>query len=123
MRSRSSASFLRAFNEFSAVLPYMRVNRGEREKVTGEKITGFPRFSGESRVARVHLNPASGEIHSKESRDMEAITGVFETRAAAEQAYQKLHKSGIPADKITLLTPGSADQIGKELKQVPIEST
>jgi len=54
---------------------------------------------------------------------MEAITGVFETRTAAERAYEQLHKAGIPADKITLLTPGSADQVSKELKEVPTEST
>ena len=54
---------------------------------------------------------------------MEAITGVFETRAGAEHALQSLHQAGIPLDKLTLLTPGSADQIGKEIQTVPTDST
>ena len=54
---------------------------------------------------------------------MEAVTGVFRTRAAAEQAIQQVHRAGIPADKTTLLTPGSADQIGKEIQTVPTDST
>ena len=37
IRSRSSASFFRAFNEFSAVLVYTRVNAGDGEKVTGRE--------------------------------------------------------------------------------------
>ncbi len=54
---------------------------------------------------------------------MEAVTGVFKTRAAAEQALQRVHQAGIPADKTTLLTPGSADQINKEIEAVPVDST
>ena len=54
---------------------------------------------------------------------MEAITGVFETRSGAEHALQSLHQAGIPSDKLTLLTPGSADQIGKEIQSVPTDST
>ncbi|HEV2401780.1 MAG TPA: hypothetical protein VGS27_32900 [Candidatus Sulfotelmatobacter sp.] len=54
---------------------------------------------------------------------MEAVTGVFATRPAAEHALQQLHQAGIPSEKVTLLTPGSADQIGKEMQQVPTEST
>jgi len=54
---------------------------------------------------------------------MEAVTGVFATRAAAEEALQQLHRAGIPADKITLLTPGSADKIGKEIQSVPTDAT
>ncbi len=53
---------------------------------------------------------------------MEAITGVFATRPAAEHALQEVHKAGIPSDKITLLTPGSADQIEKEVQSVPTEA-
>src|SRR5271166_250291 len=54
---------------------------------------------------------------------MEAITGVFGTRDAAERALQKVHQAGIPSDKLTLLTPGSADQIGKEIQTVPTDTT
>lgn len=53
---------------------------------------------------------------------MEAITGVFATRPAAEHALQEVHKAGIPSDKITLLTPGSTDQIQKEVQAVPTEA-
>lgn len=53
---------------------------------------------------------------------MEAITGVFATRPAAEHALQEVHKAGIPSDRITLLTPGSTDQIQKEVQAVPTEA-
>src|SRR6516162_186123 len=53
---------------------------------------------------------------------MEAITGVFTTREAAEAAFQKLTNAGIPADRITLLTPGSADHIAKEVQSVPVDT-
>ena len=42
---------------------------------------------------------------------MEAISGVFKTRSRGENAVNEALKAGIPADKITLLTPGSVDQI------------
>jgi len=54
---------------------------------------------------------------------MEAVTGIFETRSAAERAVQQVRARGIPADKIALLTPGSADQIKKEVEAVPIDTT
>jgi hypothetical protein len=55
---------------------------------------------------------------------MEAVTGVFETRSAAEQALNDVHNSaGIPSDKITLLTPGTVDHIDKEVQSVPTDST
>jgi hypothetical protein len=54
---------------------------------------------------------------------MEAITGVFATRPAAEHAFQEVHKAGIPSNKITLLTPGSADQVQKEVQTVPTDTT
>ncbi len=54
---------------------------------------------------------------------MEAVTGVFTTREAAERALQAIHKAGIPVDKATLLTPGSADKINKEIEAVPTDST
>jgi len=54
---------------------------------------------------------------------MEATTGVFQTRSAAERAFQQVHLAGIPTDKITLLTPGSADKVAKEVETIPIDAT
>lgn len=53
---------------------------------------------------------------------MEAITGVFDTRAAAEHALQGLHQAGVPSDRLTLLTPGSADHVGQEMRTVPVDA-
>jgi hypothetical protein len=53
---------------------------------------------------------------------MEAISGVFKTRAAAERTVQDASQAGIPSDKITLLTPGSMEQIEKEMPAVPTDS-
>jgi len=54
---------------------------------------------------------------------MEAITGVFKTRSDAERAVNEAYSAGIAADKITLLTPGSVEQIDKEMRSVPTEAT
>lgn len=54
---------------------------------------------------------------------MEAITGVFETRAAAEHALNAVHQAGIPSEKITLLIPGTVDQVEKEMRSVPADAT
>jgi hypothetical protein len=54
---------------------------------------------------------------------MESVTGVFDTRAAAEHAYEQLKQAGIPSDKVTVLTPGSQDHMDKEIETVPTEST
>ncbi len=54
---------------------------------------------------------------------MEAISGVFKTRTRAEGAVKEASKAGIPDDRITLLTPGSVDQINKEIQAVPTDST
>lgn len=54
---------------------------------------------------------------------MESVTGVFSTRAAAEQAYEKVRQSGVHADKIALLTPGSNEQIDREIQSVPKDAT
>jgi len=54
---------------------------------------------------------------------MEAITGVFQTRPEAERALRELHNAGIPADRVTLLLPGSVDQVEKEVQAVPTDST
>ena len=53
---------------------------------------------------------------------MEAVTGVFATRSAAEHAFQQIHAEGIPTEKITLLTPGSADKVDKEVEAVPTDA-
>lgn len=53
---------------------------------------------------------------------MEAVTGVFATCAAAESALQKVHSAGVPLDKLTLLTPGSANQVAKEAEAVPVDA-
>jgi hypothetical protein len=53
---------------------------------------------------------------------MEAITGVFKTRSEAERALNEAYAAGFAADKITLLTPGTAEQIDKEIRSVPIDA-
>jgi len=53
---------------------------------------------------------------------MEAISGVFNTRAAAERAMQDASSAGIAADKVTLLTPGNVDHIEKEMPAVPTDT-
>jgi hypothetical protein len=54
---------------------------------------------------------------------MEAVSGVFNTRSAAERVVQEAVSAGIPADKVTLLTPGSVDRIDKEMPSIPTDST
>jgi len=54
---------------------------------------------------------------------MEAISGVFKTRSDAEKAVAEAHKAGIAADKITLLTPGTTNEVDKEVQSVPVDST
>jgi hypothetical protein len=53
---------------------------------------------------------------------MEAVSGVFKTRAAAECAVHEAAKAAIPADRITLLTPGSVDHLEKEMQSVPTDT-
>jgi hypothetical protein len=53
---------------------------------------------------------------------MEAISGVFKTRKSAEDAVEEVRNTGVAADKITLLTPGTTDQIDKEMQSVPVDS-
>jgi hypothetical protein len=53
---------------------------------------------------------------------MEAISGVFNTRTAAERTVQEAGRAGIAADKITLLTPGSTNQDDKEMPSVPTDT-
>jgi hypothetical protein len=59
----------------------------------------------------------------KGANDMESVTGVFNTRTDAEQAYEQLKRAGIPADKVTVLTPGSQDHMNKEIQAVRTDST
>jgi hypothetical protein len=54
---------------------------------------------------------------------MEAISGVFKTRTGAENAVREARKAGISFDRITLLIPGTVDQVGKEIEAVPIDTT
>ena len=54
---------------------------------------------------------------------MEAISGVFKTRARAQNAVQEALKAGIAHDRITLLTPGSVDHVSKEIETVPVDTT
>ena len=53
---------------------------------------------------------------------MEAVSGVFKTRAAAERAVHEAAMAAIPADRITLLTPGSVDHLEKEMQSVPTDT-
>lgn len=46
---------------------------------------------------------------------MQTVTGVFLSRSDAQRAVEGLRSRGVPADKITLLTPGSSHE-----KQEPI---
>lgn len=53
---------------------------------------------------------------------MEAVSGVFKTREDAERAVKEVRASGIPTDKVTLLTPGTTDKIDQELRSVPVDA-
>lgn len=53
---------------------------------------------------------------------MEAISGVFRARKSAEDAVEEVRKSGIAADKITLLIPGTVNQVDKEMQSVPVDA-
>jgi hypothetical protein len=54
---------------------------------------------------------------------MQAITGVFSSRSEAEHAIETLRSTGVPADRITLLAPGSEQREEQELESVPVDST
>jgi hypothetical protein len=53
---------------------------------------------------------------------MEAISGVFKTRSRAENAVKEALAAGIPADRVTLLTPGTVDQVNKEIVSIPMDA-
>ncbi|MGC1648197.1 MAG: hypothetical protein WA741_20435 [Candidatus Sulfotelmatobacter sp.] len=54
---------------------------------------------------------------------MEAVSGVFKTRTRAENAVNEALKADIPAHRVTLLTPGSVDQVNKEIVALPTDTT
>jgi hypothetical protein len=54
---------------------------------------------------------------------MEAISGVFKTTSDAERAIAEARETGIPAERSTLLTPGSLDRINQELESVPVDTS
>ena len=54
---------------------------------------------------------------------METVSGVFKTCEAAERVVQDASQAGIPADKITLLTPGSLKEVDREMQSVPVDTT
>ncbi len=54
---------------------------------------------------------------------MEAITGVFNTQNEADKAVQRLRQAGIGEDHITLLTPGTHEQVVAEMRTVPTDAT
>lgn len=53
---------------------------------------------------------------------MEAVSGVFKARSRAENAVNEALKAGIPADRVTLLTPGTVDQVNKEIVSIPTDA-
>lgn len=53
---------------------------------------------------------------------MEAVSGVFKTQADAQRAVSAARELGVTADRITLLTPGSADEIKKEAESIPVDA-
>jgi hypothetical protein len=53
---------------------------------------------------------------------MEAVSGVFKTQADAQRAVEAAYKFGVPMEKITLLTPGPAEEIKKEAESVPLDT-
>jgi len=54
---------------------------------------------------------------------MEIVSGVFQTKSEAKHAMEEVLGTGVPADRVTVLTPGSTDQINKELRAVPVDTT
>src|SRR5580698_6503148 len=54
---------------------------------------------------------------------MKAVSGVFKTQSDAARAVEEIRKTGTPADRVTLLTPGSEVQIDQEVQSVPVDST
>jgi hypothetical protein len=59
------------------------------------------------------------ENYWKGWQPMEAVSGVFSSRSDAERAMAEMRSIGLPADQITLLTPGQAET---ELQSVPADA-
>lgn len=53
---------------------------------------------------------------------METVSGVFKTREAAERVVRDASRAGVPADKITLLTPGNLNEVDREMESVPVDT-
>jgi len=54
---------------------------------------------------------------------MEAISGVFQGREDAERAVKEVRSAGVPAENVTILTPGTTDKIDDELRSVPVDTS
>jgi hypothetical protein len=54
---------------------------------------------------------------------MIAVSGVFKSRAGAEGVVEELRKTGTPADRLTLLTPGTLPEVDREVQSVPVDET
>jgi hypothetical protein len=54
---------------------------------------------------------------------MKAISGVFVSRSSAENAVKEIRKAGVPGDRVTLLIPGTVDQVEHEVESVPVDDT
>jgi len=54
---------------------------------------------------------------------MKAISGVFASRSAAENAVEEIRKAGVPDDQVTLLIPGSFNQVEREAESIPVDDT
>jgi hypothetical protein len=52
---------------------------------------------------------------------MKAISGVFISRSGAENAVKEIRKAGVPGDRVTLLIPGTVDQVEHEVESVPVD--
>jgi len=51
---------------------------------------------------------------------MQAVTGIFSSQSDAERAVAALRSTGVPADSITLLAPGNAQD---KLPSIPVDTT
>src|ERR1043166_7958523 len=54
---------------------------------------------------------------------MQAVTGVYETREAAECALREVRNTRIPTAKIALWVPASVDQVEKEVQSFPADAS
>lgn len=76
-------------------------------------------------VYAFRLKPCSEERLMEQIRKgrliMEAIAGIFDSRADAERAVYGLRSAGIANDRIALLTPGTSDEVAES--SVPVTDT